>query len=171
MLPFAEADGVKALSPSVRWDGKLRFFVLIGLVAGACALYLWRFDSFQVGTYMDDAQYVVLAESLAQGAQYGLVNQPSEVLPTRYPFGWPLLLSPIYALFGGDFQPLKMVSLLLTLGGVVVVALGWRQLGLLSPWIGIASAGLFAFSPLVVGHARMVMSEPAFLFVVLLALA
>ena len=73
---------------------------LVLLIAVSLGLYLWRFDSFQVGTYMDDAEYMVLSKSIAEGRDYGLINPPNEVLPTRYPFGWPLILAPVYALSG-----------------------------------------------------------------------
>lgn len=73
-----------------------RAAAIAGLLVLAAGLYLYRFDSFQVGTYMDDAQYVVLAKSLVQGPAYGLVSGPGPALPTRFPFGWPLLLAPAY---------------------------------------------------------------------------
>lgn len=146
-----------------------RLAVLV-LAVVSLGLYLWRFDSFQVGTYLDDAEYIVLAESIVEGSDYGLIYGPGETLPTRYPFGWPLLLAPAYALAEGGFQALKAMSLAFTLANVVLLSVGWKHLGFPSRPIGLASAALYALSPMVVGHARMVMSEAAFLFFVLLGL-
>ncbi len=60
---------------------------------------------------MDDAKYIVLSKSIVEGRHYGLINPPSQVEATRYPFGWPLILAPTYASFNGAFLPLKIVSL------------------------------------------------------------
>jgi hypothetical protein len=119
---------------------------------------------------MDDAQYIVLAQSILESENYGFVNPPDKILPTRCPFGWPLILAPVSGLFDGGFMPLKLTALLFTLANSALIAAGWKYLGFSHSLIGLASAGLYAFSPLVVGHARMVMSEPAFLFFVLAGL-
>jgi 4-amino-4-deoxy-L-arabinose transferase-like glycosyltransferase len=156
-------------SPTVCRDRVSYAVVLLALLVASLGLYLYAFDSFQIGTYQDDAQYVVLAKSIAGGGPYGLVHPPDAVMPTRYPFGWPLLLAPAYALFG-NFQSLKLVSLFFTLANTLLIAGGWKYLGFPGRSLGLATAALYAASPLVVGHARMVMSEPAFLFFVLLGL-
>jgi len=145
--------------------------MLLGLLVIAIVLYAWKFDSFQVGIYMDDAEYVVLAKSIASGPSYGLINEPNSVQPTRYPFGWPLLLAPVYSLSGGNFQALKLVSFLATLANIAIIALLWQWLGLRTAWIGLATSAVYALLPLTVSHAGMVMSEAAFLTVVLVCLA
>jgi 4-amino-4-deoxy-L-arabinose transferase-like glycosyltransferase len=143
---------------------------LILLLMGSVGLYVWGFDSFQVGTAVDDAHYIILARSLLDGEDYGLIHPPDQVLPTRYPFGWPLLLLPVYALSDGSFEWLKALPLLFTVANTLLIALGWRGLGLSSRSLGLAAAALYALSPPAVYQASMVMSEPAFLFFVLLGL-
>jgi len=151
----------------------------------AAALSLWRFDAFQLGVYGDDAQYVVLARSLADGPVYGLVSRP-DIPASKFPFGWPLLLAPLVALSGGEYGMLKVASLLFTLANVALIVLGWSHL--IGPAAGAGPARrlgqpghrwhalalpvglLYATSPLVVDHSRMVMSEPAFLFFALAGL-
>jgi hypothetical protein len=143
---------------------------LLLLLIVAAALSLWKFNHFQVGTYMDDAQYIVLAESIVEGEDYGLIYPPQQILSTRFPVGWPLILSPFYKLFDGNIQSLKAASFLFTLANTLLIVVGWRLLGFLKRSVALLVAALYAVSPLVVGHAGMVMSEPAFLFFVLLGI-
>lgn len=133
-------------------------------------LAIWKFNHFQVGAYHDDAQYTVIARSIAQGRQYGLDFGIGEILPTRYPFGWPLILAPIYSLSDGNLQALKSVAFVFTVANVLILLMGWRYLGFPNKYYGLAVAALCAVSPLFVSHAGMIMSEPAFLFFVLLSI-
>lgn len=152
--------------PQYRWSLSLATIIILA----TAILYTSKLNSFQVGVYMDDAEYVVLAESIAEGPAYGLVNDEAEVAPTRYPFGWPLLLAPIYYVSAGDIGALKLVSLCLTMLNIAIICFGWKWLGFGKPWIGICTAAVYAFLPLTVGHAVMLMSEPAFLTCVLAGL-
>jgi hypothetical protein len=100
-----------------------------------------------------------------------LINGLGPPQPTRYPFGWPLLLAPAAALFDGDFQALKAVALACTVANVVLLAYAGRELGLPGPGWALAAAALYGLSPITAAQAGMVMSEPAFLLGTLLALA
>jgi hypothetical protein len=142
---------------------------LILMVAGI--LYFWKFDHFQFGTYQDDASYLVLAQSISEGESYGLTNPPEETLPTRYPFGWPLLIAMAKATNLSDIITLaKSLSLLFTILNVIIIGTGWHWLFFTSSWMGIAIAALYALSPLAVAQTGMAMSEPAYLFFVLAVL-
>ena len=163
----------------------VRRLALAALLVLAAALSLWRFDAFQLGVYGDDAQYVVLARSLVDGPVYGLVSRP-DIPQAKFPFGWPLLLAPLVALSGGEYGALKIASLVFTLANTALIVLGWPRLIGSTAVSGLAQrlgqpshrwnmlalpAGLlYATSPLVVDHSRMVMSEPAFLFFALAGL-
>jgi|GEM_PF-3073632 len=140
------------------------------LLVLASALYLKQFGNYQVGMEWDDAQYVQLAQSIALGRPYVVDTGSGVILPTRYPFGFPLILAPVYALSNGNFEALKSVSLVFTLASVVLILVGWEYLGLPSRWFGLATAALYALSPQVTAMSREVMSEPAFTFFVLLGL-
>ncbi len=159
----------------------VRRLALAALLVLAAALSLWRFDAFQLGVYGDDAQYVVLARSLVDGPVYGMISQPN-IPASKFPFGWPLLLAPLVALSGGEYGMLKIASLLFTLANTALIVLGWPYLGGVvvarsetghSPrWkmLALPVGLLYATSPLVIDHSRMVMSEPAFLFFALAGL-
>jgi hypothetical protein len=144
---------------------------LLSVLVLAAALSLRNYDSFQLGTYVDDSSYVLLAQSLAWGEAYGLIHTPGQTQPTRYPFGFPLLLSPIARLWPGMPERMKLVPLGATLLNAGLLFWGWRFFGQeRSGWWGLLIAALYATSPLVVGHTRMVMSEPVFLTAVLATL-
>ena len=57
-------------------------------------LSLLRFNTIPVGTFFDDAHYLILAESLATGNGYNLINFPDMPPEDAFPPGWPLLLAP-----------------------------------------------------------------------------
>ncbi len=120
---------------------------------------------------MDDASYAVLARSITSSDAYGLINAPGQPQPTRYPFGFPLLLTPVTVAFPDSLDHLKVVSLLATVINSALLFFGWPYLSRnKSYWAGLAITTLYALSPLVVGHTRMVMSEPVFTTFVLLSL-
>jgi len=150
-----------------RWH--LAAWVLIMLVSGAL---IWRdHANFQLGAQWDDADYVVLARSLAGpstvgvvGGQYGLINDPSGPARANYPFVFPLLLAPLAALFPGNYEILKLVPQAATLFNLTLLFWGWPEFGRgASRWWGLGVTALYGLSPLVVRYAGMIMSEAPFL--------
>lgn len=163
------------LSPSkevkLKQPSKIQISILCALLISVLILSLKDYNSFQLGTYVDDASYAVLAQSIAFSDSYGLMNFPGEPLPTRYPFGFPLLLSPLARLFPQEPDALKTVSLIATLLNTALLFIEWPTLSQnKSHWWGLIIAALYSLSPLVIGHTRMVMSEPAFTAFALLSL-
>jgi hypothetical protein len=67
---------------------------VMGLILASAALAILRFDSLQIGTSYDDAKYIILAESLASGQGYELINFPRPQIERNFPPGWPLVLAP-----------------------------------------------------------------------------
>jgi len=146
--------------------------VLFGfLLVVALCLSLKDYESFQLGTYRDDSCYVVLAESIAFHGDYGLIHVPGDPHPTHYPFGFPWLLSPFAKAFPDDPGSMKWLSLGATLLNAFLLFWGWPHLSRSrSFWWGLGIAALYLVSPVVVGHTRMVMSEPIFTSLLLLGL-
>ena len=141
----------------------LTIFIII-----SAALALMRFNSLQLGSSYDDAHYIILAESLASGQGYQLINFPRPQMERAFPPGWPLLLTPLTFLFPGNYTILKLFSLLLWLASILLIyRLFSRRIE--SPHLEIVT-GLVAVNPLLVGTSVMVMSESAYLFFSLLAL-
>ena len=135
----------------------------------ALVLYLINFNSFQVGTFGDDAAYIVLAQSLASGQGYARINFPTPEPEVAWPFGYPLLLTPLVAIFGAfNFSAFKLLSVALTILVLFILKkyLDQRGEGQYA-WLIVA---LFAVNLHIVRGASMVMSEPAYLVFAFLAL-
>jgi hypothetical protein len=144
---------------------------LVTVVAVALVLAVLRFDSFQVGAYSDDAHYIVLAKSLADGQGYRLINFPDAPAEWAFPPGWPLLLAPLVALFQGDLTILKVLPFTLWLASILLAYLLFCGIpDFISTPYQIILVGLVALNPAVVGVSHMMMSETAFLFFSLLTL-
>jgi len=60
----------------------------------------------------DNASYIILAESIVSGKGYRDIHLPDEPQHTKFPFGFPLLLSLPMFLFGSNFIVLKFIVLL-----------------------------------------------------------
>ncbi len=66
----------------------------------------------------DNAVYIILAESIANGKGYRNVHLPEESPHTQYPPGFPLLLALPILIFGSNIIILKCVVFLLGIGSV-----------------------------------------------------
>lgn len=142
--------------------------VLILLIVASALLAILRFDSLQIGTSYDDAHYIILAESLASGQGYELINFPRPQIERNFPPGWPILLAPFTVLFPKNYDVLKVVSLVMWLVSTFLVYKLFSK-RLSSPYLEILIA-LVALNPLLIGTSVTVMSESAYLFFSLLAL-
>ncbi|MBE0680362.1 MAG: hypothetical protein IH589_00475 [Anaerolineales bacterium] len=141
----------------------LAIFVIISAFLGVL-----RFNSLQLGTSYDDAHYIILAESLSSGQGYQLINFPRPQIERAFPPGWPVLLMPWVRLFPGNYDLLKLFSLLLWLASILLIYKLFSK-RIESPQLEIVT-GLAAINPLLVGTSVTVMSESAYLFFSLLAL-
>ncbi|QQS45851.1 MAG: hypothetical protein IPM66_18265 [Acidobacteriota bacterium] len=100
-----------------------RLLTVIGFAA-TIIIYLLRLDRV-VGLTIDDAWYVLLAKSLAEGDGYTVINSPSPGILPLYPPGFPLILSIFYRLspsFPENLWLLKAVSIASMIGA------GWLTL-------------------------------------------
>jgi hypothetical protein len=142
--------------------------VLAALIFISAIIGLFRFDSFQVGTFSDDAHYIVLAESIASGQGYRLINYPDAPAEWAFPPGWPILLSPLVSLFPGNYEILKLLSFTLWLASILLLYMLFAK-RIETPYLEILIA-LIALNPDMLGISGMVMSEAAYLFFSVLTL-
>ena len=140
------------------------------LLVLALFLSIRDYQSYQFGAHFDDARYVILAQSLVKSDSYGMINYPGEPGETQYPFGYPLLLAPFVAMFPGNFDVLKVVSLLAILANATIVFWGWRWFSSRSYWWALAVLSLLLLAPITIVFTRRVMSEPIFITFYLLAI-
>lgn len=168
----SRADGQETITDSLRAvPTRLQVTVWIVLIALTLAISLYNYQSVQIGLYNDDANYILLARSLAQGGDYGLINTPEQPATSRFPFGYPLVLAPIVALAPHNLEILRLPSLLATLANGALLFWGWRWFSRsTSYWMGLAATGLYLLAPLTIIHTRMVMSEAVFTTFCLIAL-
>lgn len=138
------------------------------IVLVSSMLALLRFNSLQIGTSYDDAHYIILAESLASGEGYQLINFPNPQLERAFPPGFPLLLTPLTFLFSNNYSVLKIFSLVLWLSSIYLIYKLFSK-KLPSPHLEILIT-LVALNPLLIGTSVTVMSESAYLFFSLSAL-
>lgn len=136
--------------------------IVAALVVISGILGLLRLDSFQVGAFPDDAHYIVLAESLASGQGYRLINFPDAPVETTFPPGWPLLLAPVSALFPASYTALKFLSLAFWLASLLLI---YRFFAgrLRTPYLE-ALIALIALNPIGTGFSGMIMSETSYIF-------
>lgn len=155
------------------WSNKVSrpMLVLVVALGVAAIVYMLALTPF-IGDGYDDARYITLARSLAEGKGYRLLSMPDMPLETKYPPGWPLLLSLVWRIrpfFPANGVWFKGMSVLFTLGCVAVVY-GWLRWRDGNEGKALLIALLTLFSPHVFGYGTSAFSEMAFAFFSLLAL-
>jgi hypothetical protein len=70
-------------------------------------LAMFAFDA-RLEIWNDNAEFIVLAQSLATGQGYAMINEPRPVPHTRLPIGFPVFLAPFVHFAGTDLVVLKM---------------------------------------------------------------
>lgn len=137
-------------------------------------LALLLMPTFQIGTYQDDALYINLASSIANGHGYVDLMRPENPPHTFVPPVYPLLLTPFLMalpyewLLIVNFWPLQVMSTLLVLGGLGCFAAILRQRQVVG-WVLVFA--LAALAPVTVGMAWHVMTEAPYFFFSMAALA
>src|SRR5882672_5362187 len=69
---------------------------LIGLAALGFAMGVLIIDGAPVGVFADDAFYVMLARSVAEGQGFRFLNLPGSPAATHFPPGYPLVLAGLW---------------------------------------------------------------------------
>ncbi len=139
---------------------------MLALAALVCAFYLSTLRPGQV--WMDDyAQYVLHAANIADGKPYklpGYIFNPDYQYtgPATYPPVFPLLLAPVYKIYGFDLQAMKAETVLFFSAFLCVLFLLFRE-GLpgAAPLI---IAGLVGLNPVFWKFKDYLYSEYPFLF-------
>jgi len=142
------------------------FLWAAGIVILHVVLGLLLFDP-TIFTGGDNANYIILGESLRTGQGYRDLYLPGTPIHTKYPPLYPAILAALGA--AGGLQLFKAFSLV---ASTVCVWLTWR-LGqrLAGPNLGLLAAILVAVSPLLLRFSHIVLTEATFTALVLLTLA
>ena len=109
------------------------------VIAASLVVGVWTFDP-KLSLSGDNAEYIILARSLAQGEGLTHINSPDPGPATKFPFGFPLLLAPLAWAFPEDWVPMKyLVLTLFCLGMGVLYQLARERVGV---WPALAVVAL-----------------------------
>ncbi len=95
-------------------------------IIAVLVVYLLRLDSV-AGLYVDDAWYMVFAESIASGQGYRLINSAAAQVLPAVPPGFAMVLAPIVALVPGYPNYVIWMKLLLIAATLAGGVLCWRD--------------------------------------------
>jgi hypothetical protein len=125
---------------------------------------------YHVGSFDDDAAYVIMAQGILHGVGLGGYLVHHVALLDAYPPGYPLLLAPLQWLFGGgSYLPERLLSTV-CMGAIFPLCWVWLGRRGVPELTRVAVLLLLALNPLVGTYGSMVMAEAPFLlgFIVLL---
>jgi hypothetical protein len=143
--------------------------VVFALLAIFALIHFSRLDKGH-GWGDDFAAYIMQARSLATGRiretydrlAFFFDHSTVFIAPAVYPWGFPLVLAPVYGLFGLNILTLKSVVLVFLLGTLVVVFLLYR-LGLRTLQSALAVT-ILAISPTFLNAGTQILSDLPFMF-------
>ncbi len=148
----------------------IAIFICLGVLLGALQIHP------HLGVFIDDAEFLVLGDALANGQGYTWANDPLQPPHNKYPPGYPLAVAGVLALTGtaGDAYtgiiPVKLLTLLAFAASLVLL---WLLLARAHRTTGLEpvfAVGLFAVNPFVLEYAVQIMSELPYTLLSLLAL-
>ena len=142
----------------------LPIIILISLIIGACTLrrgHEWG-DDF--------AWYILQSKSILNGTTAEFMEQSrftngqstTHLGPVAYPWGYPLILTPVYALQGISPLALKLPGLFFYAGFLVCLYLLMKTR--LTETESLLIVALFAFNPLLIQFLDQILSDIPFLF-------
>ena len=102
------------------------------IMAISLFLSLYAFNP-SPATWGDNAEFVILSQSISEGKGFKLINFPTPIPNKRYPPGFPLLLMPMTFLFGTDIVLLKTIIVITFIVSIIGIFLILRQL--VTTWI------------------------------------
>lgn len=138
-------------------SSKSFIWFFIGLYA---VLSLLLFDP-KLFTGGDNAVYLNLAQSLAQGKGYKNLNQPGEPAHTQYPPGFPALLGLLMLVFGKSFVIMKFFIMLCGLFAFYLFYLISLRIFKEKYYLALAT---YLLVPLIINYNHWILSEIPFLF-------
>ena len=148
-----------------QWESKPYFLPALGLCGLLMGILLFDANLSLTG---DNAQFINLGRSLAEG--YGLSETiEGEPIPhTKYPFGFPLLLAIVHIIFPGNLIALKSLVVLLYAISIPLTYLLIREFA--APPMALGVSTLCLASLHLLDYSHQVMSEIPFLLCSLMAL-
>src|SRR5215216_3990185 len=118
----------------------------------------------------DFASYIMQAESISNRTtcefmehnSFTIFESSNQIGPIAYPWGYPLILTPVYALKGMNPLALKLPGLFFYVGFLACLYLLMKTR--LTQTESLLIVCLFAFNPLLLGFLDQILSDISFLF-------
>lgn len=137
---------------------------LAAIVVVAAALLWTSIENYRVyfGLYHDDAIYMVCSRALAEGHGYKIISLPGDPPQTKYPVGFPLMLSIVWRLcpsFPDNLPAFEAVQVIFAAAAALVAAgylIATRKVTVV---LGLAILGACLFNRRYIDCAPMVMSD------------
>lgn len=148
-------------------SAKLEWVLVILILAVIAGVYAVTFYPDQ-GWGDDFAQYIAQAVNIAEGrnmADTGYIysRYTPEVGPRAYPPGFPVMLAPVYSLFGLNIGAFQVFIILLQLIALVLIYVLYH--GNVSPLVALVLLLMMGLSPYLIGFKRDIMSDTPFMLV------
>ena len=148
-----------------RHERKPYFLPALGLCGLLMGILLFDANLSLTG---DNAQFINLGRSLAEGHGLSETIEGEPIPHTKYPFGFPILLAIVHILFPGNLIALKSLIVLLYAISIPLTYLLIRRFA--SPPMALGVSALCLASPPLLDYSHQVMSEIPFLLCSLIAL-
>jgi len=139
-----------------RRGGRRLALVLLSLGAVSALIGAISFDSLP-STIGDNAEFAILARSLAAGEGLHYLNHPALLPATKYPPGFPLMLAMLIPLFGGSMVVMKVEVVVCYVLLVMVAFLLGRKL--IEENLSLVGALMIATSAAVLPYSHEVLSD------------
>ncbi len=121
--------------------------------------------STELSTIGDNAQFVVLGQSLAEGSGYKTISHPKPSVHTKYPFGFPALIALFYPVLHLHYLGYKIVVFLFSIATLYFL-FKWLESDTLPLLFSFLL--LIALNLKLIEYSSLILSETPFLFFVIL---
>jgi len=142
-------------------------------IAVALALGVFAMNPLPIGAFHDDARYLLLARSIAEGTGYRFVFVPGSPAGTHFPPAFPFLLAAVWKVapaFPASVMLFKLLNAMMLAPAAFGAFVLARDRAGLSPWTAAGVAVAFAGSVPVLFLDGVLFSEPFFTAALIAAL-
>lgn len=141
------------------------FFILLGITTIILCCTLTKGHNWGD----DFAAYIMQAKSITEftprsfieANSFTVENSSYPVGPIAYPWGFPVLLAPFYAVFGPNMIGLKLLGVFSFLFFLILLWVGFRKYH--SPFWLLCLVGIFSLNPIMLSFTDQILSDLPFL--------
>ena len=148
-------------------EKKYDYLVFLVVFSAIIGNFIVSFDR-DVGSFGDNASYIINTKSLLEMGAPHKLNHPEQPFDSKAALGLPIMLSPIVGIWGMDVLKMKVLVFILGCLSILFFFMAFRRR------LGIYGAALIAILigtyPLIVYNTSYVMTEVPFLFCLSLTL-